>query len=61
MQLMTKTVRADYKGRSIVCEKTVYGCDHCDFELFHDWMKKKYHQDLEKAYQMATKATPRKQ
>ncbi len=50
MKLTTREVLVDYRGEEITCEKTFYGCDHCDFELHLDWMKEKMQQNLATAY-----------
>lgn len=50
MKLITREVLVDYRGEEITCEKTFYGCDHCDFELHLDWMKEKMQQNLAAAY-----------
>jgi len=50
MKLVTFDVEIEYKGALLCCEKTVYGCDHCDFQLHLGWMKEKMQKDLEKAY-----------
>ncbi len=51
MKLKTRQVRVEYRGEQLTCEKTIYGCDHCDFELHLDWMKEKMQQDLAAAYE----------
>jgi hypothetical protein len=51
MKLRTKQVQVEYRGEEITCEKTVYGCDHCEFELHLDWMKEKMQQNLLEAYE----------
>jgi len=51
MKLRTKQVQVEYRGEKITCDKTVYGCDHCDFELHLDWMKEKMQQHLAEAYE----------
>ena len=51
MKLKTKQLQVEYRGEEITCEKTVYGCDHCDFELHLDWMKEKMQQNLTTAYE----------
>ncbi len=51
MKLRTKQVQVEYLGEQITCDKTVYSCDHCDFELHLDWMKEKMQQNLADAYQ----------
>lgn len=53
MKLITKSVQVEYKGLTVTCKKTVYACEHCDFELFQDWMQKKYEEDLENSYLIA--------
>jgi len=51
MKLRTKQVQIEYRGEKITCDKTFYGCDHCDFELHLDWMKEKMRQHLAEAYE----------
>ena len=51
MKLRTMQVQVEYRGEEITCEKTVYGCDHCEFELHLDWMKEKMQQNLAEAYE----------
>ena len=50
MRLKTKEVQVVYRGKTIACKKTIYACDHCDFELHLDWMKDKMQQELATAY-----------
>jgi hypothetical protein len=57
MKLRTKQVQVEYRGEEITCEKTVYGCDHCDFELHLDWMKEKMQQNLTTAYEQRRRTT----
>ncbi len=57
MKLRTKLVQVEYRGGEITCEKTVYGCDHCDFELHLDWMKEKMQQNLTTAYEQMKRIT----
>jgi hypothetical protein len=57
MQLRTKQVQVEYRGEQITCDKTVYGCDHCDFELHLDWMKEKMQQHLAEAYEQMKRTT----
>ena len=57
MKLRTKLVQVEYRGEEITCEKTVYGCDHCDFELHLDWMKEKMQQNLTTAYEQMKRIT----
>lgn len=51
MKLRTRPVEVEYRGEHVQGEETIYGCDHCDFELHLDWMKEKMQQSLEEAYQ----------
>lgn len=51
MKLRTKQVQVEYRGEKITCDKTVYGCDHCGFELHLDWMKEKMQQHLAETYE----------
>ena len=51
MKLEVRVVQVSYKGQRISCNKTVYACQHCDFELHLEWMKNKMQQDLEAAYE----------
>ena len=51
MKLETREVQVVYRGEKISCNKTVYACQHCDFELHLDWMKKKLDQDLKASYE----------
>jgi hypothetical protein len=57
MKLRTKQVQVEYRGEKITCDKTVYGCDHCDFELHLDWMKEKMQQHLTEAYEQIKRTT----
>jgi hypothetical protein len=57
MKLRTKQVQVEYRGEEITCEKTVYGCDHCDFELHLDWMKENMPQNLTTAYEQRRRTT----
>ncbi len=50
MELQTIQVECKYHGEKFVCEKTIYACRKCDFELHLDWMQEKLQEDLEKAY-----------
>lgn len=50
MRLKSKDVVIEYRGEKITCEKSVYACDFCDFELHEEWMKKKLEEQLEKIY-----------
>lgn len=50
MQLRTKQVELEYHGETLICEKTIYACNHCDFELHLQWMEEKFQQCREKAY-----------
>ena len=50
MRLTTKKVTVEYKNEVIECEKTVYACDFCDFELHEKWMEDKLQEQLESLY-----------
>ncbi len=50
MKLKTETIEMEYRGEMYSCEKTVYACTQCDFELQQQWMKDKLLAMLEKAY-----------
>ncbi len=50
MKLKTKKVTVTYKEKEIECEKTVYACDFCDFELYEKWMEEKHLNQLEALY-----------
>ena len=41
MKLQTKNVVIEYRGQEIACEKTVYTCQFCDYELHEKWMEEK--------------------
>ena len=50
MKIKTETVEMEYRGETFHCDKTVYACTQCDFELEQQWMKDKREALLEKAY-----------
>jgi len=50
MRLKTKTEVVEYKGKQIQCEKSYYGCDFCDFELYEEWMQEKLDKQLAQSY-----------
>ncbi len=50
LKLKTKIVTVEYKNKQIQCEKIIYGCDFCDFELHEKWMEEKLKEQVEKIY-----------
>lgn len=50
MKLKTEIVEIEYQGELFSCEKTVYTCSTCNFELQQQWMKDKMETLLENAY-----------
>ncbi len=50
MKIKTEPVEIEYQGEMFHCEKTVYACTECDFELQQQWMKEKMENFLQKAY-----------
>ena len=50
MKLIQKKVTVQYKNKSIECEKTVYACNFCDFELHEKWMEEKLQKQVEELY-----------
>jgi hypothetical protein len=50
MKIKTETVEMKYRGEIYHCDRTVYACTQCDFELEQQWMKDKREALLEKAY-----------
>jgi len=57
MRLKTKKIIVDYRGEKIECEKTIYCCDFCDFELHEKWMQEKMEKQLEELYTEKTAGT----
>ena len=51
MKLQTKNVVIEYRGQQISCEKTVYGCQFCDYEQHEKWMEEKLNEELARIYQ----------
>ena len=51
MKLQTKNVVIEYRGQQITCEKTVYGCQFCDYELHEKWMEEKLNEQLAGIYE----------
>ncbi len=56
MKLQTKNVVIEYRGQQISCEKTVYSCQFCDYELHENWMEEKLNEELAKIYEKKFKA-----
>lgn len=50
MKMKTENVEMEYRGETFSCEKTVYACTKCDFELQQQWMKDKMEIFLQQAY-----------
>lgn len=50
MKLTTKRVVVDYLGQKITCEKSVYTCQFCDFELHEKWMEDKLNEEVARIY-----------
>ncbi len=50
MKLSTKTVVVQYLGQEITCEKNVYICQFCDFELHEKWMEEKLNEEVARIY-----------
>lgn len=50
MKLSTKTVVVEYRGQKITCEKNVYICQFCDFELHEKWMDEKLNEEVARIY-----------
>jgi len=50
MKLQTKNVVVEYRGKQITCEKMVYGCQFCDYELHEKWMEEKLNEELARIY-----------
>lgn len=50
MKIKTETVEMEYRGEIYHCDRTVYSCTQCDFELEQQWMKDKREALLKKAY-----------
>ncbi len=50
MKLITKNVVVEYRGQQISCEKSVYGCQFCDYELHEQWMEDKLNEEVERIY-----------
>ncbi|MEE4241663.1 MAG: hypothetical protein V2I36_09355 [Desulfopila sp.] len=46
MKLQTSTITVQYHGRTLTCERMVYACNFCDYELHEEWMKKKMEEQL---------------
>ncbi len=51
MKLKTKEVVMEFRGKQITCEKTVYACNYCDFELFEEWMEEKLNEAAARAFE----------
>ena len=51
MKLKSKNVIVHYRGRDIECEKMVYACTFCDYELHEKWMEKKLEEQLARIWQ----------
>lgn len=51
MKLKSKNVTVHYRGRDIECEKMVYACTFCDYELHEKWMEKKLEDQLAEIWQ----------
>ncbi len=51
MKLKSKAVTVRYNGRDIECEKIVYACTFCDYELHEQWMAKKLEEELARIHQ----------
>lgn len=46
MKLRTTNIVVEYGGQSITCEKIVYACNICGFELHEKWMEEKLNDQL---------------
>ena len=51
MKLKTSTITVQYRDRTLACEKKVYACTFCDYELQEEWMKKKMEEQLAEKYE----------
>lgn len=50
MKLTQKKVTVQYNDKPIECEKTIYACDFCDFELHEKWMEEKLQKQVVDLY-----------
>ncbi len=50
MKLKSSTITVQYRDRTLSCEKMVYACTFCDYELQEEWMKKKMEEQLAEKY-----------
>jgi len=50
MKLTAKTVVVEYQGQEITCEKHVYTCKFCDYELHEKWMDEKLNTEVARIY-----------
>lgn len=51
MKLIQKNETVQYRGQDIDCEKLVYACVFCDFELHEEWMAEKLNDQLAGIYE----------
>lgn len=51
MKLKKKKVVVEYRGLELSCEKMVYGCQFCDYELHEKWMEDKLNEELARLYE----------